>query len=704
MINIKLANKLELTPRMKLLANDYKTKPEFIPMYKKLYSSDFNQHLLTKSGKLDVAILVTFIDVLFRNQGSKYLALNDVTKSITNRSICSKSKFSKVLSQFLQCGMFLESRVNAVDLDRKFTVISFPNTIEDLEAGIDTYINNRSSFISKRADKTGGEIKQRSALIKENISNFASASIKTIEKNVIVMKNENGTSLLTILSSICPVEKTTVQSGNLTFNIPSINKVTNEKNETCTVGYRSTTWGLSESVMMFQDLKTYYALITLIYHAHVARFNEYYHKKTTPINFTHIHIDDILNLTTSGNQVSFGGTQRTKCRDSLQRIRKTVIELRPDAEIDISKIVSSSSAEHLSGSTLERTVTPLKEICRAGFYDSKGEFDESTMDYVIQLPDDLFERMFTSNFHWLFPPSFLTVDELLFALYIYLRNNWSKDKNKNIFLIEDFYYQHESSTHNLSDFISKLNALFMKMTKFKGKFKIKKALLSVSKVRYRNEFIVKIFGYNCNINLDDKTMAVMLNEELFYEALEMSSVKRKTPTWSNKLSKLTYSELLKKKRLSEDEQSNAKLMSDDSRDMLNKSNISLQKKLPKMIPCVLKELGYIKLMVGTNKAQTYYITLLSSNEYIDSICVELSTKIGASIDEIKSYIYKLVTGIPRIYQSRTIDKSDFESVYEQYLRSINTTKSTIEHERDFFSIAENNPSAFHFMMSFIRDK
>ena len=717
MLEIEISDKMKLSGRMKLLANDTLSKPEFINVYKTLYDPDKNPHLKYKSEKTTVVILSTFFDVLSRNSNSEYIALNEVTLAVIDRGYCKKSKFSKILTEFIKQGFFKESVVLATNLNRKFTLISFPDNIEDLESSIQFYIDNPK--VIKSQAPAVYDFKNKSSAIKLNVLPYASTSTtKTKEKNVVVLKDDDdGTSLLTILSSICPVEKTEVQSGNLLFKFPtpanSENNKSVQRKEERIIAYESTTWHNSDSVMQFKDLKVYYSILSLVYHAHVSRFNEYYYKKSEPKNITHLNIDDINFLTSGGSKESFGGTQRASIRESLQRIRKTIIELRPDSSTDLSGIVSSSSSEHLEAASIERTIYPLKELSRVEYVNGKGEWGESTMDYIIQLPDDVFNKMFSSKFHWLFPPSVLTIDELLFALYSYLRNNWVVGRTKKSFLIDDFYYQYESSSYNISEFITKLSTLLLKLSKFKGKPRIKKSFYSVIKTAYKNEYKVKLFGYNCLIDFNLQAIDVELNEDLFYEALEISSINRKSPTISNKLHKLSYFELLHKKKFSAEDQSTLKEMSDVSRNMLTNSNKSIQKRLPKMIPVINKSLGYIEIQLSKGEtAESYFITLLSSKDEIDNICKNLSSILAVSVAEVSSYIYKLTPTIPRIYQSKTIEVNDYKTVYKQYLRSMESmnednqgnggiVKSSINNEMEFFMLAENDPSRFKFMMSFI---
>lgn len=702
MINLELGEKkLPLSPRMKLFSNDYHSKTDFIPVYNTFSDAESNPSVLTRPGRLKATVLATFFEKSAHNPDRNYFALNEITSLSLERNYCSKSKCSLILSEFLQFGLFLESRIYATDLNRKLNLISFPETLLDLKNAMKAYIEFLNLKVSNKSAVNDIPVKTKAAAIENQISAYPSSTISK-EKNVIIMKDDRDTSLLTILSSICPVDKTLVQEGVLMFNHSNSQKLIENKNKP-NLNYRTTTWSDSNSVMMFRDLKTYVALITLVYHAHLAKFNDYYHKQYTPRNISHVHLDDILRIISRGKKQSFGGTQRTECRESLQRIRKTNIELRPESAANLSGIASNSSLATDELFKTERTLSPLKELSRVEFMDGNGKWGQSTMDYIVQLPDDLFEKMFTSKFHWLFPPSFLTIHEVLFALYFFLRNNWTKGTNKKTFEVGDFYYQHEATTNNLSEFIARFNTLLIKLSKTGGQAGIKKTLFSATKVPYKKQFKIKLFGYFCYINLDTKTMEVELKEDLFYAALEMNSTNRKSPTWSNKLANLTYSELLNKKNFSEEDTSIIQEMTLTSKSMLPNTNQSLKKRLPRMLPCADKELGYIELTLGNNKKQSYFITLLSSNEYIENICKEISLNLGVSFSDVSDYIFSLASSIPKIYLSKTIEINDFRTVYDQYIRSTGSEDS-IKNQMEFFAIAQHSPSSFHFMMSYVREQ
>jgi hypothetical protein len=636
----------KLSPRTKLLINN--CNENFLSVCEEIILH------LSKNKNTKNAVAITFIIHYLthnkcENSTPSVHLLYDLINHTSKHAKYSIATVRTIINELITHGLLVEKVVTEGSSNRKMNAVTMPDLIGDLHLAMDSYLEKTLEKKNPQPLRNKSNIK----ILKHDLAKFPT-SVKSITKRQVIEIRSDDLSLGSILSGICPPEKTSVVHGKL-MPIENSGKTTG----TSAIDFTATTWSDSDSIMLFSDITYYHAVITLVYFAHIAKLSQYQNGIITPKNRTHIHIDDILTL--FHNSDNFGGHQRSQCREALQRIKKTTINLRPKTPFDFSNLIERSNGETKSGRT-EIFLRPFKDLKRVDFIDSHGAFGESTMDFVVELPDEMFKKLFSEKFHWLLPPTALSIYETFFSIYMWLRKVMY-NRTEWEFSLQDFYVLNMRTVHSLDldDFYLRFQSELEK--KARGSMLNIDAHFRVEKLFYKNEYRIQLFGYNCEIDFHSRKMVARLNPEDFNTASKLNEA-RETPTLSNPLS-----------------------------DNRKRSRISQALKTED------EGFGYVVLSLGNPMIDTFIITTLSNDNQLNEISRKISNRTEFLNSEVSEYINRLNWQVSRNFCGKNVSDDVIEKIYQHYLVGLNISKDSPSEQLSFLMISKNNQKLFREWMN-----
>jgi hypothetical protein len=226
--------------------------------------------------------------------------------------------------------------------------------------------------------------------------------------------------------------------------------------------------------------------------------------------------------------------------------------------------------------------------------------------------------------------------------------------------------------HSLEDFYSRLKKELNK--KARGStLKIDRYFL-VKKQPYQQVFQVKLFGYNCSIDLQSKNVIVDLDSLEFSSALKLTNM-RKTPTISNLLADKTLMELIKNKN--ELDVKHIEELTHHGASFLEYSTNALRRRIKQVLKVEDEGFGYAIFSLGNPIEGTYAITALSSIEQIENEARKISKKKGFYHSEVIEYLLEEQRNISCYFNRKLMPTSLLRNAYNDYcIDSINDDNSS----------------------------
>ncbi|MBD0788016.1 hypothetical protein HUO09_16810 [Vibrio sp. Y2-5] len=690
MKEIELDETFKPSPNMKLFLNPFFVNDDLvIPFF------TLSKRLNDAGLKLESKYLLFITELLRKNQHKAVIPLSHVLSEIVESELCKTTVCRNLLNHFfIAKGIFETPTVKDSNSDRIYPAITYSGQILDnLDSIIDSAGSNNLQVLKSEGSLSPALNKLNKQAIRNQISYIPSSfDIATDEKRVIAIK-DNYSGLMNILVSVASTDKQQNRTGTMAVSLKQ-----GPQEITMLTDYEVSTWTNSDSVMLFKDLKYYFAANTLTFHAHVARLNDYLYQKRPPVNRTHLHIDDILSLIYPNTKKGFGGIQRNECREALQRIRKTIVELTPhkQEEISVLKNALMQTGENDGDRPVTETeIKPFSKLARVEYTNSKGKFGASTMDYIVELPEVLFNSLFCEEFHWLMPPSILTVDDLFFALYLYLRTRMGQ-KGTYTFSFESFFLVNSGTGSSVSDFANRLkDALYSLSRSTKNKTKI----FNATKTKYKAQYTLELYGYTCYIDCANEEISVTVDQKLFLAALELHDGRRTTPTISNPLANISFNELIQKKEFTEPELNSLANLVQMGKKHLTKTLQSTNRRLGHMIRTVVNEPGYIGLSCSTSDTPQFYITSVTSEQEIYSLATQLGDDFGMAVSDISEHLFSLQEKIDNKFLGTKLPVSVLEAAYRFYCDGFQLGDGSIKNQVELFQLAQKEPHNFDSLLS-----
>ncbi|WP_440877101.1 replication initiator protein RctB domain-containing protein [Thalassotalea sp. PLHSN55] len=253
----------------------------------------------------------------------------------------------------------------------------------------------------------------------------------------------------------------------------------------------------SDSSLMFdEDLKTVFILMTLFINQQANSLNYYIQKKIAPLNKQYVEIRHIMRALKKNS----AGSYYDSFVKSIMRIKRTTFDLHGleaifiDAENDEKLFATTdfSFFQHCWPISSEGAVVDV-DI-------NDNEFIKiNPKGFLITWNDVLFKKMLSDNYFFVIPLSVLSSHTIIFLLYMYLRNHFSrKDKqNKTLKLSMEELHSKLNSSTNIYNFRRDL------LTAIKAWLKHKKETTDLSSV---NAYKFDIEGFSTVITFNDGTI------------------------------------------------------------------------------------------------------------------------------------------------------------------------------------------------------
>ena len=214
----------------------------------------------------------------------------------------------------------------------------------------------------------------------------------------------------------------------------------------------------TSNVMIDEDLKTLYTLMTLSIN-HQSNLVDYYlQKQILPQNTHYVAIRHIMNVLGK----SSAGSYYTAFAKSVMRIKNTVFDLHA-----LEAMFVDGAGDSFFASREFRFFEECTPLSSQGPVILTNENDEkfvsiSPKAFIISWNKKLFQKMLSDKYFFVIPLEILSAPTIIFLVYIFLRNQFSFDKSKNLDLtVEDLHKKLNSSAlvHNFRrDLTNQLNS------------------------------------------------------------------------------------------------------------------------------------------------------------------------------------------------------------------------------------------------------
>lgn len=674
MIEANLKPEIKIPRRAKLISNLACQNAEFELLF------DLASSLKERKKSKEAQFILVMANCFKAYEEHNYITQSILIDYIIEKKALSKTKSVNLLNHFfLKYGFFNEHEVMSVDSEgkkRKCRCIFVSSDLVKLIRDIDKVLAGpvTTEIVSR--------IEEPKTPVKPQLTDVATTAAIPPNENRLITLRESCTSYINLLMSLGQTNKTKMKTGVITI------KPNNAQNFLC--NYIITTWTDEDSVMLRSDLRYWFAAQNLIFHSHLARLNDYRYMSKIPENKTHIHIDDVIKVVypnSKGSQ-SIGGYQRKKCREAFQRLRKTVIQLIPHCDTNLTTL-NNVIPQEKTRIAQEVELKPFNKLTRVEYFNSDQEFGQSTMDYIVELPDQIFETLVSEQFHWLMPTSLLSMSDFLFTLYLYLRNLMSDKKSLNVIDLKAFYYLHPGLSDDFCGFISLLEKELVHLCRKQRKIEH----YSVSKEPYKKRFEIELFGYLCLVDLKKLTIIVELDKEAFHRSLNLNE-SRKTPTFTNQLANLSLKEILEKEDFSDDESDTLADVIKMSRKAVSSTALGAQKCLVRTFKEVERGGGYVKLETTVGGLEFVYITLLSSSETLNQYSRFIASSLGMEMSVVNQYLHQIKSSLPQRIAGYIVEFDTLLRVFMLFCetRQIDTPKPS--DEITLLKQAEKNPEMF----------
>ncbi|WP_164732790.1 replication initiator protein RctB domain-containing protein [Vibrio anguillarum] len=289
-------------------------------------------------------------------------------------------------------------------------------------------------------------------------------------------------------------------------------------------------------IINMDDLKTYYALLTLTYHYHVYVKNHQLDKMQLPVNRTPIHIDDVLDLTypnrkrEANKRVRYNSAAHNKARGSFKALKDTTFEIVGKTDLDIlnMKVNGFTSKEF-------RLVKQLSAFSKqdATIENNQMNFGEKATIFIVEFPDQVFDSLMTDPNLFVFPKELLGLPPMLFGLYLKLRsiiNAPTKDEvvtgSIKLALLHQSLAQRQTFEIFRSTFINELRRLK----------RFTHESISYQHDTQKDEHFINLFGYHMVFQGREDNIFVRLDIDEFLRCCDIQKSTQRAPTKKNQLS------------------------------------------------------------------------------------------------------------------------------------------------------------------------
>lgn len=608
-----------------------------------------------------------------------YQILGNVLDIVSKKNKTPKARSYALFTKLLiPLGYFCETTVIDSTSGRKLSCLMWNREVEKLAPAV-----LGKEYVGRKASTS-------LATVTESRQNMVSSVDLSRDAQRVIALKDQPISLLSILMAVCPKDKMPLRQGTLKiFPQNSVSSLA-KAGPLFSADFRVTTFTDSDSIMTIDDTVVVFAIMSLVFHAHVARFYEYSTTNTLPRNYTHINIDSILSLISTAKV--FGGDQRNKVRESLERIFKTNILVKPDQLVDLSMVIPPRDGIDLRKAKVDFNIRPIQNLTKVSFV---GE--ESTMDYLIELPDVVFVDLFTNKFHWLLPRDILTIDRELFELYLFCRNLMGSHQTSLELSLQDlFFLSADSNISCTQDDQKRYLGRLRKVLKNYSNRQDHHSHLSVSRPEgKRGVFELSLFGYECKLNFNkQQSFSVNLNEEVFREALSLDKGSRSTPTVSNPFSDLSFIDLLQQRVLDKGLADAVDRKVKQSQELTSNSG----RLLAKAILSDNSIAGTVKFTLASN-GYNYYWTVLSTEEQLAKMYEEIVYHTGFSLDDVTKYVEKRLEGVKPL---ESIDAELLPAIFDSYCLHFNKSDEVNESTAvEFINMVERQDPKIQALMMLV---
>lgn len=673
MIEASIKPEIHIPRRAKLIFNLSNQGADLDVLY------ELATNLKDRGKTKEAQFILVLVDCFKEYQEFNYITQAMLIDYIIERKTLSKTKSVNLLNHFfLKYGFMNEDEVLSISNGNKrkckciFVSSDLDKKIKDIDALLTSPVT--ANPVTK--------IEEKKSPAKPQLTEIASTTSIPQNENRLITLRESCTSYINLLMSLGQTNRTKMKTGVITI------KPNNAQNFLC--NYIITTWTDEDSVMLRSDLRYWFAAQNLIFHSHLARLNDYRYMSKKPENKTHIHIDDVIRVVFPNckGSKSIGGYQRKMCREAFQRLRKTVIQLIPHCDTNL-PVLNNVVPQEKTRIAQEVELKPFNKLTRVEYFNSRQEFGQSTMDYIVELPDQIFETLVSEQFHWLMPTSLLSMSDFLFTLYLYLRNIMADKKSQSLVDLKSFYYLHPGLSDDFCGFMATLEKELIQLCRKQRKVDH----YSVSKVPYKKRFNIELFGYICVVDLSSSTITVDLDRDAFHRSLNLNE-SRKTPTITNQLAHLSLNEILEKEELTEDESDTLADVIKMSRKTISSTALGSQKCLLRTFKEIERGGGYVKLKTTVGGLEHVYITLLSTSETLDKYSQFIAASLGMEVNVVSQYLYQIKSGLSQRVAGYLVELDTLLRVFMIFCETRQIDNPDPSDEITLLKQAEKNPEMF----------
>ncbi|ACH64689.1 DUF3346 domain-containing protein [Aliivibrio fischeri] len=283
------------------------------------------------------------------------------------------------------------------------------------------------------------------------------------------------------------------------------------------------------------ELMTVYSLLSLTLAYHTKQQEYYSRTGKVPENLTPIYVDDVLAIR-KRHLRDFSGQLRQAVRDQLNSIRDTTFDVIGLQELELTGVqLSGYLSRELK---IFKQCSPFTPVAPEILENNQVNFGDSAMLYLIEWPDELFNSLITDESSFAFPPNLLTVQPLIFMLFLRFRIKL-RDQNSYIETLANLKSA-LMRTSEMSQFKETLKNQIIKVNALNDPH------LSAS-LEDDGFFNFNLWGYHGIIDFECNEIQITINLEEALACCGIKSANQKTPTIANPLAQ-AVSPLLKVNR------------------------------------------------------------------------------------------------------------------------------------------------------------
>ncbi|RYU64274.1 replication initiator protein RctB domain-containing protein [Aliivibrio finisterrensis] len=283
------------------------------------------------------------------------------------------------------------------------------------------------------------------------------------------------------------------------------------------------------------ELMTVYSLLSLTLAYHTKQQEYYSRTGRIPENLTPIYVDDVLAIR-KRHLRDFSGQLRQAVRDQLNSIRDTTFDVIGLQELELTGVqLSGYLSRELK---IFKQCSPFTPIAPEISENNQVSFGDSAMLYLIEWPDELFNSLISDESSFAFPPNLLTVQPLIFMLFLRFRIKL-RDQNSYIETLANLKSA-LMRTSEMSQFKETLKTQIIKVNALNDPH------LSAS-LEDDGFFKFNLWGYHGVIDFECNEIQISINLDEALACCGIKSVNQKTPTIANPLAQ-AVSPLLKVNR------------------------------------------------------------------------------------------------------------------------------------------------------------